>query len=75
MVAEGYKNTEIGVIPKDWKVKAIGDIGEIKMCKRIFQNQTTSVGDIPFYKIGTFAKKADAFISEELFSLYQRQYS
>lgn len=75
MVAEGYKNTEIGVIPKDWKVKAIGDIGEIKMCKRIFQNQTTSVGDIPFYKIGTFAKKADAFISEELFSLYKRQYS
>ena len=75
MVAEGYKNTEIGEIPKDWKVKAIGDIGEIKMCKRIFQNQTTSVGDIPFYKIGTFAKKADAFISEELFSLYKRQYS
>lgn len=75
MVAEEYKNTEIGVIPKDWKVKAIGDIGEIKMCKRIFQNQTTSVGDIPFYKIGTFAKKADAFISEELFSLYKRQYS
>ena len=75
MVAEEYKNTEIGVIPEDWKVKAIGDIGEIKMCKRIFQNQTTSVGDIPFYKIGTFAKKADAFISKELFSLYKRQYS
>lgn len=75
MVAEGYKNTEIGVIPEEWEVKTIGDIGDVKMCKRIFQNQTQSVGDIPFYKIGTFAKEADAFISKELFLSYKQQYS
>ena len=24
----GYKHTEVGVIPQDWEVKALGDIGE-----------------------------------------------
>ena len=28
MVAEGYKNTEIGVIPKDWKVVIIKSLGK-----------------------------------------------
>ena len=45
------------------------------MCKRILKNQTTSEGDIPFYKIGTFGKKADAFISRQLFEEYKEKYS
>lgn len=45
------------------------------MCKRIMKAQTTNTGDIPFYKIGTFGKKADAFISRELFNEYKRLYS
>lgn len=45
----------------------LGDIGKISMCKRILKSQTTDKGDIPFYKIGTFGKKADSFISNELF--------
>jgi len=27
-VRAGYKNTEIGVIPKDWEIKELGEIGE-----------------------------------------------
>lgn len=27
---EGYKKTEVGVIPEDWEVKKLGDIGEFK---------------------------------------------
>jgi type I restriction enzyme S subunit len=27
MVREGYKQTEVGVIPEDWELKTIGDIG------------------------------------------------
>ena len=44
------------------------------MCKRIFKEQTTEQGDVPFYKIGTFGGTPDAFISRELFNEYQRLY-
>src|SRR5690606_33532938 len=35
-----------------WEEKTIGEIGSPKMCKRIFKEQTSTFGDIPFYKIG-----------------------
>lgn len=57
------------------KLTRLGEIGEIQMCKRILKNQTSSKGDIPFYKIGTFGKKADSFISRELFNEYKKKYS
>ena len=44
------------------------------MCKRILKNQTSATGDIPFYKIGTFGKTADAFISRELFEEYKTNF-
>ncbi len=44
------------------------------MCKRIFKNETQYSGEIPFYKIGTFGKKADAFISKKLFGEYKIKY-
>ena len=53
----------------------LGDIGKISMCKRILKNQTISEGDIPFYKIGTFGKRADAYISRDLFEEYKGKYS
>ena len=40
--------------PEDWKETTLGQLGEVKMCKRIFQSQTRPTGQIPFYKIGTF---------------------
>ena len=57
----------------EWKT--LGEIGEVCMCKRIMKNQTNAEGCIPFYKIGTFGKKADAFISEELYQEYKQKYS
>ena len=56
------------------KIK-LSEIGKVKMCKRILKNQTTPEGDIPFYKIGTFGKKADAYISEETFKELKDKYS
>ena len=44
------------------------------MCRRIFKEQTTEQGDVPFFKIGTFGGKADAFISQELFEEYKAKY-
>jgi restriction endonuclease S subunit len=52
----------------------LGEIGKVCMCKRIFKNQTSSNGDIPFYKIGTFGGRADAFISNSLFEEYKKKY-
>lgn len=44
------------------------------MCRRIFKDQTSETGDIPFYKIGTFGGEPDAFISTELFEEYKEKY-
>lgn len=44
------------------------------MCRRIFKEQTSENGEIPFYKIGTFGGEADAFISRELFEEYKAKY-
>ena len=44
------------------------------MCKRILKNQTSSTGEVPFYKIGTFGGVADAYISRELFDQYKAKY-
>ena len=75
LTATKYKQTEVGLIPEDWNVKSLGDIGEVKMCKRIFNYQTKDNGDIPFYKIGTFGKEPDAFISREIYNEFRNKYS
>ncbi len=71
----GYKHSEVGVIPEDWKDVSLGELAEIRMCKRIFSEQTKSSGDIPFFKIGTFGSEPDSFISGELYREYKRKYS
>ena len=58
-----------------WKVEKLGDIGKISMCKRIFKDQTTVTGDIPFYKIGTFGKEPDAYISKEIYDEFRNKFS
>ncbi len=57
----------------EWKT--LGEIGKVSMCKRIFKDETLTSGDIPFYKIGTFGKQPDAFISREVFDEYRRKFS
>lgn len=60
---------------EEWEEKKLGDIGDPSMCKRIMKHETSDFGDIPFYKIGTFGKKADAFISRDLFDYYMNKFS
>ena len=65
----------IANIPKHWKIKKLGEIGKVKMCKRIFKDQTNKDSNgIPFYKIGTFGGIPDAFISKELYNEYKNKY-
>lgn len=62
--------------PKEgWEVKKLGEVGEIKMCKRIFSNQTKEHGDIPFFKIGTFGSEPDSYISNELYVEFKQKFS
>ena len=56
---------------KPWEQRKLGEVGSVSMCRRIFKEQTSESGDIPFYKIGTFGGEADAFISKELFEEYK----
>ena len=58
----------------DWEQRKFGDVGSVAMCKRIFKGQTSDKGEVPFYKIGTFGGKPDAFISRELFNEYKTKY-
>ena len=56
------------------KYKKLGEIGKISMCRRILKNQTQSIENIPFYKIGTFGGQADSYITKELFYEYKSKY-
>lgn len=56
------------------KLKPLGEIGAVKMCKRILKNQTAKVGEIPFYKIGTFGKEPNAFIDFNTYEKLKKKY-
>ena len=58
----------------EWQLKKFGDIGKVAMCKRIFNSETSSAGDVPFYKIGTFGRTPDAFIKQSLYDEYKNKY-
>lgn len=51
----------------EWEEKRLGDVGAVAMCKRVFKEQTSDTGEVPFFKIGTFGGKPDAYISYALF--------
>jgi type I restriction enzyme S subunit len=62
-------------LPKGWEIKKLGEIGKVSMCKRVFKEDTTSEGDIPFYKIGTFGKSPDAFITKEKYDEFRSKFA
>lgn len=58
-----------------WEIKKLGEIGKVSMCKRVFKEDTTPEGDIPFYKIGTFGKSPDAFITKAKYDEFRSKFS
>lgn len=58
----------------EWEEKKLGSLGSVAMNKRIFKDETSNYGDIPFYKIGTFGGTADSFITKEKFKEYKEKY-
>ena len=69
-----FKN-EKGKDFQGWKDFTLGDIGDVKMCKRIFNEETSPLGEVPFFKIGSFGKEADAFISRSQYIDYKKRFS
>ena len=61
----------------EWEEARLETVGPPLMCKRILKEQTTVDPEdtIPFYKIGTFGKQADAYIDEQLYRAYREKYS
>jgi type I restriction enzyme S subunit len=57
-----------------WGSYVLGDLGSVAMNKRVFKDQTSVNGDVPFFKIGTFGSQPDAFISRELFEEYKAKF-
>jgi type I restriction enzyme S subunit len=59
---------------RDVEVKwiTLEEVGRVSMCKRIMKAETTTGGDVPFYKIGTFGRVPDAYISQEKYIEYYR---
>jgi len=52
----------------------LSEIGKVSMCKRIFKHETSALGEVPFYKIGTFGGQPDAYISRAIYEKYRGQY-
>ncbi|WP_406841799.1 restriction endonuclease subunit S [Lactococcus lactis] len=57
-----------------WEQRKLGDLGSVAMNKRVFKEQTSENGEVPFFKIGTFGSEPDSFISRELFEEYKLKY-
>lgn len=70
-----FKNINRGGYQAEVRWMKLKDIGKVCMCKRILKSQTSSSGDVPFFKIGTFGGNADAYISQALFNEYKAKYS
>ena len=61
--------------PTPWPKVRLGEIGRVAMCKRVLNSETAATGEIPFFKIGTFGKKANAFITRDKFEYYRTHYA
>ena len=75
---EAIKKATVNLVLKPkvaWRQISLGDIGDVLMCKRILKNQTTKTGDVPFYKIGTFGRTPDSFISRALFEDFKARFA
>lgn len=72
---EEYLSEVLQTSNSGWKSATLGDIGSVRMCKRIMKHQTSPVGDVPFFKIGSFGGQPDAYIPRELFEEYRSKYS
>lgn len=49
VVPEGYKQSDVGIIPVDWDIFTLGELSELTSSKRIFESDYVNDG-VPFYR-------------------------
>lgn len=71
-IPKGYKQTELGIIPEDWEVKAFGDIGTFSKGSGVSRSEANS-GKIPCVRYGElythhhdYIKTFNSFISVQV---------
>ena len=74
MIKNGIPAVRFCDFSDNWESKQIGELASVAMNKRIFKEETSEVGEIPFYKIGTFGSEPDSFITREKFEEYKSKY-
>ena len=70
-----YRDQLFSIEDGEMEWKPLGWVGEVRMCKRILKSQTSDSGDIPFFKIGTFGKEPDSYITRNTFEEYKEKYN
>ena len=70
-----YYRSKLLSFSDDVPMVPLGEIGSVCMCKRILKSQTNNLGGVPFYKIGTFGGKANAYIDEATYREYKTKYN
>ena len=68
MIAEGYKDTEIGVIPVEWKVIKVGEFCDILDNKRVplsSEQRADIKGNIPYYGANGVVDYINDFLFDE----------
>lgn len=58
---EGYKQTEVGVIPEDWEVKEIGEVSSITTGSRNTQDKIND-GQFPFFVRSQTVERINSFL-------------
>jgi type I restriction enzyme S subunit len=77
-VTEKYKQTEVGLIPSDWEIKSLDEVGKFSKGSGVKKDESLS-GDIPCIRYGEiYTKHSDyikqfySFISEEVSNTAKR---
>lgn len=80
VIPEGYKQTEVGVIPEDWEITTLAEQYYITSSKRVFQSEWRDSG-IPFYRAREIAAMGEGlpatkvlYITKEMYEQYTKQY-
>jgi type I restriction enzyme, S subunit len=79
-VKAGYKQTEVGIIPEEWKVQKLSNVAELTSSKRIFESDYVASG-IPFYRgkeisllINNASIEDEYFILDDKYNDIKRQF-
>lgn len=63
-IPQGYKQTTIGIIPEDWEVKKMGNIGEFFKGKGVSKDKITNEGEFKCLTYGDLYTKYDILIKD-----------